>query len=387
MSKFDNVINRRGTKSCKWDDEADNSLLPMWIADMDFKVPESVITDLKKRVDHGVFGYTVLSDDYKNAIKYWLKKRHGWEIKAEWVSYSPGIVPAINMIIKALTNPNDKVIIQGPVYYPFSESIKQNNRKIINNKLVLDDGKYRMNFDDLANKAADKNTKLLILCSPHNPVGRVWSEKELKKLGEICIKNDILVITDEIHSDLIYSGNEFTPFASISEDFLNNSITCISASKTFNLAGLQASGIIIKNKKIREQFVEKKIINSLMSPNIFGQEALISAYTKGEEWLEELLDYLESNLNYLNNFVEERLPEVNVIQPEGTYLVWMDFRKLNMNKDELEKFMLEEAKVWLDEGYIFGEEGIGFERMVIACPRKILKKGLTRIEKAINKIE
>lgn len=386
MSKFDfdNVIDRRNTKSAKW--SGDKDVFPMWVADMDFKAPEPVIKDIKKRVNHGVFGYTLLSDEYKNAIKDWLEKRHGWEINAEWVTYSPGVVPAINMLIKALTKPKDKVLIQGPVYYPFFEAIEQNNRKIVNNELILDNGKYRMDFDDLANKASDKDTKLLILCSPHNPVGRVWSEKELKKLGEICMENDVLVISDEIHSDLIYSGNEFTPFASISEKFSKNSITCVAPSKTFNLAGLQASGIIIENEDLRDKFLNTMESNGLSLPNIFGQEALISAYNKGEEWLEELLDYLESNLNYLNDFVEEKLPEIDVIQPEGTYLVWIDFRKLKMEADELEKFMLEEAKLWLDEGYIFGENGAGFERIVIACPREYLEEGLSRIEKAVKKI-
>lgn len=385
MIQFDEVINRKNTASKKWD-TGNNDLLPMWIADMDFKSPKVIIDDIKKRADHGVFGYTLLSQEFKDSIRIWLKKRHDWEIENDWITYSPGIVPAINMLIKALTEKHDKIIIQAPVYYPFFDAIKNNNRKLVNNELILEDGKYKIDFSDLEKKVLDNDTKLLILCSPHNPVGRVWSKEELKMLGKICIENNVLIISDEIHSDIIYKDYKHTPFASISDEFSRNSITCIAPNKTFNIAGLQTSGIIIENNELRSKFKNIMASNGLTSPNIFGQQALISAYNKCENWVEKLIDYLESNLEFLNNYIDKKIPELEVIQPEGTFLVWIDFNGLKMSNKELEQFMLNEAKLWLDEGYIFGKAGSGFERIVIACPREILKEGLKRIEESIKKL-
>lgn len=384
MNEFDQVIERRNTNSAKWDMKKE-SILPMWVADMDFMSPKSVIKAIKDRAEHGIFGYTFLSEEYLVSIKNWIAKRHGWNIKKDWILYSPGIVPAINMLVKGLTKPGDKIIVQTPVYYPFFDAIKNNNRIILENPLFLENGKYRIDFIDLEKKTSDKKVKILILCSPHNPVGRVWTKKELKKIGEICLKNNVLIISDEIHSDLIYSGFKHTPFASISEEFEKNSITCIAPSKTFNLAGLQTSGIIVRDENIRDKFKKVMISNGLMSPNIFGQVALEAAYNNGEDWLQELIEYLESNLEFLNSFIKSRIPEISVIQPEGTYLVWLDCRKLNMEAKKMEEFMLNEAKVWFDEGYIFGKQGEGFERIVIACPKEILREGLERLESSIKK--
>ncbi|WP_461204802.1 MalY/PatB family protein [Clostridium sp. DL1XJH146] len=382
---FDKITNRHNTNSAKWD-LGEKDLLPMWVADMDFETPEPVKNALIKIAEHGIYGYSFCTDKYYSSIINWQKKRNNWDIKKDWIVYSPGIVPAVNMLLRSLTQPGDKVIVQTPVYYPFFKAIKNNGCTLINNPLKFEEGKYSMDFVDLEKKVKDPRVKLLILCSPHNPVGRVWTKEELTSLGKICIENDVLILSDEIHSDLIFKGNTHTSFASISEDFSQNSITCIAPSKTFNLAGLQVSSVIIPNHKIRSRFTNVLESDNLNGPNIFAITALETAYSTGEEWLESLLEYIEENLKFLMEFVKEKLPLVDVIKPEGTYLIWMDFRKLTNDKDELEKLMLEKGKIWLDEGYIFGEEGACFERINIACPRSTLEDALQRIEKAVKNL-
>jgi cystathionine beta-lyase len=382
---FDKVIHRQNTNSYKWD-QGEKDVLPMWVADMDFEVPLPVKEAIVKKAEHGIYGYSLPQDSYFEAIINWEKKRQGWTIKKDWISFSPGIVPGINMLVRTLAQPGDKVIVQTPVYYPFFGAIINNGCRIEKNSLTLENKKYSMDFEDLEQKAKDPRATLLILSSPHNPVGRVWTKEELTRLGNICQDNDVMVIADEIHSDLIYKGNKHTPFASICEKFEQNSITCIAPSKTFNMAGLQTSAIIIPDDKIRKLFSNILDSNSLKSQNIFGITALEAAYTHGEEWLEQLIVYLGENLDFLNGFIKEKLPMIDVIKPQGTYLVWLDFRKLGLNKTVLEDLMLKKAKIWLDEGYIFGEEGEGFERINIACPRSILEKGLQRIERAIKSL-
>ncbi len=388
---FDKIIKRNKTGSVKWDlvDAifGGENLLPMWVADMDFEAPRPVIDALIKRAEQGVYGYNACMPSYYNAMINWINKRHGWKTEKDWIIFTPGIVPALNMFVQTFTEPGDSIILQMPVYYPFMRSVKKNERHILNNPLVLDNDRYHMDFADLEEKAKDPRAKLLILCSPHNPVGRVWTEDELTQLGDICAKNDVLVISDEIHFDLMLNGNRHIPFASISNEFLMNSITCTAPSKTFNLAGLQTSNIIIANPDIRKKFNDTLERNGIHSPNVFGSVALEAAYQHGEEWLDQVIEYIEENLEFLKDFIKERLPQVKVIEPEATYLVWLDFKELGMDKKALKKFILQKAKVAVDDGYIFGSaEGDGFQRINIACPRATLEDGLKRIEKAVREL-
>lgn len=388
---FDEVIERKESFSIKWDGLEErfgtNDLIPMWVADMDFKSPKPVIDAIKSRVDHGIFGYTFRPLSYFESINNWLKKRHEWEILKEWIAYSPGVLPGISFIIQSLTLPGDKIIIQPPVYYPFFEIIKNSGRYIVENYLRLYNGKYCMDFDDLIKKVQDSKTKILILCNPHNPVGRVWTEEELLKLGEICINNNILIISDEIHSDIILNRNKHIPFTKISKKFSLNSITCISPSKTFNLAGLQTAAMIIPNNHYMSIYNNVMEMNRIKKNNIFGMVALIAAYNYGEEWLDQLLDYLQGNLNFLIKFINKNIPNIGVIKPEGTYLVWLDCRKLFKNFEDLDSFFIDKAKIALDSGYWFGSPGRGFMRINIACPRHLLEKGLENIKVAVKNIK
>lgn len=390
-SVFDEVIDRSSTGSVKWDPFylkklfGKEDLLPLWVADMDFRAPQPVIDALVDRVKHGIFGYT--GPDYvkyTNSVINWFKRRHNWIIDKDWLVFSPGIVQACTYAIQRFSQPGDKVIIQEPVYYPFTSIIKNNGRIAVSNQLELNNGYYQMNYEDLEKKAKDSRTKIIILCSPHNPVGRVWTEDELIKLGNICLKNDILIISDEIHCDLVFTKYKHTVFSSISEEFAHHSITCTAGSKTFNLAGLQHSNVIIQNKVLRDTFKVQMENNALTIPNSFGALALQVAYDKGEGWLESLIKILERNLSFLKEFINKRLPEIRVIEPEGTYLVWLDFRKFGIPHKELEKKMVDEAKLALDSGYKFGAGGEGFERINLACPLSILKESLERIDKVFT---
>ena len=391
MSIFDEVIDRSNTGSIKWDPFylkeifGKEDLLPLWVADMDFRAPQPVIDALVERAKHGIFGYTGPDPlKYNNSVINWFKRRHDWILHKDWLVFSPGIVQACTYLIQRFTNPGDKVIIQEPVYYPFMSIIKNNGRRIVSNQLKRENTYYRMNFEDLEEKAKDPRTKALILCSPHNPVGRVWTKKELTRVGEICLENDVLVISDEIHCDLIYPKYKHVVFASISEEFAEHSVTCTAGSKTFNLAGFQHSNVIIPNKKLRETFKVQMEANALTIPNAFGALALQVAYDEGEEWLDSLILVLDRNLAFLKSYVSNNLPEISVIEPEGTYLVWLDFRAYGFNYEELEKKILEETKLALDAGSKFGKGGEGFERINIACPLSILKECLDRIAQVFN---
>ncbi|WP_373899545.1 MalY/PatB family protein [Haloimpatiens sp. FM7315] len=389
LYNFDENVQRENTACAKWDMlntlYGRDDLISMWVADMDFKVAPPIINAIKTRLSHEIFGYSFAKDSYYDSVINWMKKRHNWEIKKEWIKFTPGVVPAINYIVQAFTNPGDEIMIQSPVYYPFSNAIRNNGRSIVDNPLIYKNNTYVMDYEDLEKKIT-KRTKLLILCNPHNPVGRVWSKDELKKLGEICLKHNVLVVSDEIHFDLIYKGNKHTVFSSISEEFSQNSIVCTAPSKTFNIAGLQISNIIIANKLLREKFEIQLENNSISSPNIFAPIALEAAYTEGEPWLLELLDYLQENLEYLMDFFEKRIPKLKVIKPEGTYLIWIDCSNLNMTGEELREFFINKCKLALDDGFIFGKAGDSFERINIACPRALLKKALEGIEKAVNNL-
>ncbi|THE14166.1 pyridoxal phosphate-dependent aminotransferase [Bacillus timonensis] len=385
---FDESINRLQTNSVKWDEVenlfGDKEILPMWVADMDFKSPQPVIDALKERADHGIYGYTTRPDSYYEATVGWMQRRHNWTIEKDWIIFTPGVVPALGIIVQNFTNPGDKIIIQQPVYYPFMSVIEKNGREIVNNPLRLENGRYYMDFEDLEKKI-DPSVKMIILSNPHNPVGRVWAKDELTRLGEICLKHNILVVSDEIHFDLVYEGNVHTPFASISEEFAGHSITCTAPSKTFNLAGLQTSNMIIPNQDLRERFTKALEDRFIGMTNTFGVTALIAAYEKGEEWLDQLLVYLKGNLDFLNEYIKSNIPEVKVIEPDATYLVWLDCRELGMDAKKLEEVIQKQGKVAFDEGYIFGKEGEGFTRINIACPRALLEEGLKRFSQVLKK--
>jgi cysteine-S-conjugate beta-lyase len=386
---FDQEINRQNTASEKWDG-LDNRFgmkdaLPMWIADMDFKVPEVVNKAIIQRAEHGIYGYTFRPESYFEAIVDWLKKRHHWSIEKEWIAHSPGVIPALALVVRAFTQPGDKIIIQSPVYHHFSNVIKAHDRVVLNNPLQSKDGHYTMDFADLEAKI-DPTVKMLILCSPHNPVGRVWTRDELRKLGEICLKHNLLVVSDEIHFDIVYKNSVHTPFASISQAFADKSITCISPSKTFNLMGLQTSSLIIPNRELREMYNQEIDRLAIGSPNLFGMVALESAYRYGEEWLDGLINYLEENLDFMLAYIQQNIPQIKVVKPEGTYMVWLDCRELGLKKEDLDDFMLNKARIALNEGYIFGQEGEGFMRMNIACPRSTLEKAMHQLKQAINSL-
>jgi cystathionine beta-lyase len=397
---FDVEVDRRNSNSVKWEFMqsgkdlltfehtqrffGDDRILPMWVADMDFKCPQPVVDALTARAQHGIYGYSAPTQEFYRSVVQWMQRRHGWEISPEWICITPGVVPALNMLVRAFVSYGDRVLIQPPVYYPFYGAIENNNAELALNPLVYRDGRYRMDFKCLEVSCSDPKVKLAILCNPHNPVGRVWTREELTQFGEICIDNNVLVVSDEIHGDLIYKGHTFTPFANVSEVFARNSATCTSPSKTFNLAGLQTSCIVIPNHDLRSRFERILQSNGLFGIGTFGVVALQAAYDHGEEWLVQLLEYIEGNLDYLEQYVAEHIPQLTVVRPEGTYLVWLDCRRLQLGKWELKRFMLEEARVYLDEGFIFGPEGEGFERINIACPRAVLVEALDRIRQAVG---
>ncbi|MHA1515834.1 MAG: MalY/PatB family protein [Candidatus Heimdallarchaeaceae archaeon] len=389
---FDQVIDRTKTHSVKWDKDlleeffGSADLLPLWVADMDFLCPQPVIDAVEKKAEEGIYGYSWhKTPEYFDSIIGWMRRRHNWEVEKDWIVFSPGVVPAIDVIIRTFSNPGDKIIVQSPVYYPFFSAITNNGRQLLNNQLKLDNKKYVIDFEDFEEKAKDPLTKLFIFCSPHNPVGRVWSKEELEKLGDICLENDVLVISDEIHHDLILKGNKHVVFSTIKEEFIDISIICTAPSKTFNIAGLQNSNIIIPNKKLRELFTHGIVgQNGQMIPNAFSIVATIAAYSEGDEWLDQVMEYVEKNFHFLKAYLEEFLPDIEMIKPEGTYLAWLDFSKLGLTDEERREFLLNKAKVALDGGTMFGDGGEGFERINVACPRTILEECMNWIYKALK---
>jgi cystathionine beta-lyase len=357
--------------------------LPMWVADMDFASPPEVIEALRRRVEHGVFGYTVMTDSYREALVGWLARRHRWTIEPGWISHAPGVVPALAMLIEAYTEPGDKVLIQPPVYYPFERVIRQNGRQVVYNPLRERNGRYEMDFDDLDVKL-DGSVKLMILCSPHNPVGRVWTADELRRLGTLCRERGVFVIADEIHGDLVYSGHVHTPFASLDPAFAQCSATCVAPSKTFNLPGLHTAMVVIPDARRRhayEQVLQRWSVGSL---NPFGMVAAEAAYRHGDAWLDALLAYLAGNLDMMQQVLYERIPELRMVRPEGTYLVWLDCRGLGLPDKELEAFFLHKARVAFNPGRIFGPGGEGFMRVNIGMPRALVEEALDRIERAVS---
>ncbi len=390
---FDQVINRYGTDCIKYDFKKRRGMpedvLPLWVADMDFQAPQEVIDTLVKKSQHGIYGYSESGDAYFESFANWYKEYFNWEVKRPWLVKTPGVVYAVTQAIHAFTEVGDGVMIQEPVYYPFKESVEVNNRKIVINELIYDQNEYKIDFEAFEKQIVEERVKLFILCSPHNPVGRVWTKEELIRMGDICLANDVLVVADEIHADFTYNGYEHYVFAKLKEEYAPITITCTAPSKTFNLAGLHISNVVISSGKRRKRYREAIERSGFSQLSIMGLVACEAAYSYGHEWLKQLKIYLEANLDYFINRLESEIPGAKVVKPEGTYLVWVDIsgvEKLKgMTPKELDSFMVDEAKLWLDGGTMFGAGGEGFQRFNIACPRSILVQALDQLVNAINK--
>ena len=380
---FDEMIPRRDTNSVKWDSAADAEVLPMWVADMDFRTAPAITEALRQRVEHGIFGYTRVPDAYYEAVVNWFARRHGWQMQQEWILYTISVVPALSATIKALTEPGDKVLMQTPVYNCFFSAIRNNGCEIADNRLIYENNTYRIDFEDLERKASDDKVKLMLLCNPHNPAGRVWTREELTRIGEICLRHGVTVVSDEIHCEFAYPGHAYTPFASISDDFLYSSVTCVSPSKAFNIAGLQIANIVCADEAVRQRINEVINLYEINNVNPFGVIATIAAYNEGESWLLQLLDYLRGNYECMRDYCARHLPDFPIAELEGTYLAWMDCRKFRLPSRELEERLLQEAKLWLNAGTMYGDAGEGFMRWNLACPRARMLEGLERFRKFV----
>ncbi len=386
---FNEKIDRSNNHAAKWEEMGNkfisNDLWPMWIADMDLKTAPVIIDAMREKLEQGIFGYVYRPASYYQSAADWLERRFGYKIDAKTLINSPGVVPTLSILVRLMTKADEKVLIQSPVYYPFSSVVKENNRELVVNELVKDEnGYYTIDFEDFEKKVSDEKVTLFIMCSPHNPVGRVWKKEELQKMSELCLKYNVRVIADEIWRDIIMPGHKHIPAASLSKDIENNTITCFSPTKTFNIAGLQASFATLPREEEWKMLDEELGRLDVKRNSPFSLVGFEAAYTKGEEWLEELLIHIDGNMDYVIEFVKERIPEVKVRKPEGTYLMWLDFSALGMTKEELSMFMQKEARIALDDGFWFGENGAGFERMNVACPRYMVEEGMTRIEKAVK---
>jgi cysteine-S-conjugate beta-lyase len=386
---FDQQIDRTGTGSIKWASPSyvpENTKvrpLPMWVADMDFRAPEAVIEALKQAVDHGIFGYDKPTASFFNSVIEWQRLRHNWTLRPEWIVPTVGVVPSLSLILQTFSKPGDSVIMQMPVYTPFHAGARMSGRHVIGAPLELDGQRYA--FDpDRFRKAIASDTKLFILCNPHNPVGKVWSEQELRTMGEICIERDVLMISDEIHEDFVLNPEmRHIPFASLGAEFAANSITCTAPSKTFNLAGLRLSHLFIPNPRVRQE-LQRALDRSAVHPNTFGYVACEAAYRHGAPWLDALLDYIRANHAYLARTLQNEIPEISPAPPDSLYLAWLDCRRLEMGAQELNDFMLRDAGLRLNAGHEFGPEGAGFMRMNLACPRALLEKALSQLKKAVD---
>ncbi len=384
---FDTVIDRNNTNSVKWDfcDKffGTKDVLPLWVADMDFQSPRPVIDAVRRVAEHGIFGYTGIPQSYYDAAIGWMKRRHNWDIQQNWFVFTPGVVTAINMLVRAFAQPGDGIVLQTPVYYPFFSCVKNNDCRVVDNPLRLENGQYVMDLGDLEKKIDDR-TKMIILCSPHNPVGRVWTKKELTELGALCLRRNLLIITDEIHEDIVYPGSTHTAFASIDPKFADRTITCTSASKTFNLAGLHISNIIVPGPDLMRRFQQTLMRCAVHSADPFGVAATEAAYRHGEDWLGQLLDYLKDNLSFMTQYIEKKMPQIGLIQPQGTYLAWLDCRYIGIPQTELKDCIIYKAKLGIEEGVPFGAAEPGYFRLNFACPRSILKEALERLEKVVT---
>ena len=386
MYNFDKIVNRRQTNSIKYDREKaqDTRIIPMWVADMDFETLPEVKQVLIKRAEHGIFGYAAPTDSYYQSVIHWLGTRHDFHVEKDWIIPTPGIVTALKLAVRAYTKPSDNVMIMKPVYYPFDASIQLNGRTVIECPLSFNGKQYICDFDVFEQQIVQNNVKMFILCHPHNPIGRVWSRNELYQIGMICKKHHVLVIVDEIHEDFVYGDHVHIPFYNVDESYKEFSVILTAPSKTFNLAGLQTSNIIIADEKLRKAYQETMNRYGVNEPNFLGIIACMTAYNECELWVDEMLEYVYDNFTYFDEFLKENLPHIHLVKPEGLYLCWVDFRECGLNKDELEKTMLEKAGLWLDEGYIFGTGGEGFERFNLAIPRSVLEDACQRLLKAFG---
>ncbi len=385
---FDEIVDRRNTDCLKYDFAAERGkpadVLPLWVADMDFRTAPGIIERAVADAALGIYGYTESKDAYFQAVAAWYREYFGWNVERSWLVKTPGVVFAIGIAIQAFTERGDGVMIQQPVYYPFSEVIRDSGRTLVNNELVLRDGHYEIDFEDFERRIEEEKVKLFVLCSPHNPVGRVWTAEELRRMGEICLRHGVKVVSDEIHSDFVYEGRRHHVFPTVDPAFQDACIVCTAPSKTFNLAGLQVSNIFIPNAGLRRAFRRQMSAVGYSQVNMIGLHACQAAYETGREWLEELKVYLKGNLDYVRAYLAEHLPQIKLIEPEGTYLIWLDFCALGLPEEKLEHLIVHEAKLWLDSGAIFGSAGEGFERVNIACPRAVLKEALNRLYRAVN---
>jgi cysteine-S-conjugate beta-lyase len=389
MWNFDEIVNREGTNCIKYDLREDTfgikNIIPMWVADMDFKTPDFIINALQERIYHPIYGYTFRPPEYYLSIMQWHERRHNWKIEREWICFSPGVVPALNICTLAFTQPGDSIIVQPPVYFPFFSAVESHGRKLIYNPLIQNKEGWTMDFDSLEN-SIDTRTRMIIISNQHNPVGRAWSQRELTRLAEICSKNKILILSDEIHCDLVLPGFNHTPVASLSPEIAENTVTCLAPSKTFNLAGLSTSSVVISNPILRKSF--SRTIDNLHigNGNIFGAIASIAAYSHGNEWLDALLNYIDSNIDYADHYFRKMIPEIIPLKPEATYMIWLDCRKFGMTGKELRDFFIKNAAVGMNEGATFGPGGEGYMRMNIATSRQTVMKAMEQIERAVSTI-
>lgn len=383
---FDKIYDRRNTNSLKYDCAVQRGkpadILPLWVADMDFRAPDEVICALKDKAEHGIFGYSEPDEKYFRTLRRWFEVRHGWETRPENFVLTCGVVFSICALLRTVTKTGDAVLICQPVYYPFAESVTDNGRKLVVSELINDDGFYRVDWDDFEKKIAEEQVKAFILCNPHNPVGRVWTQEELRKMGDICLKYGVFVISDEIHSDFIYGQNRHIVFPAADKRFEKTCAVCTAPTKTFNVAGLHIANTYIADTAVRRAFVRELDAMGYSQPNVMGLVACQAAYSFGAEWLEELKDYLVGNIAFVREYVANNLPNVRMIEPQGTYLVWLDCRGTGLGDDELKRLIQYRAKVWLDDGFIFGAGGSGFERINVACPRAILQEAMERLAAA-----
>jgi cysteine-S-conjugate beta-lyase len=383
---FNKSIPRENTECVKYDLRKEifgkEDVIPMWVADMDFETPDFISKALAERISNPIYGYTFMSETYYNTVINWVKTRHSWDIQKDWISFTPGVVPGVNFAIHAFTEEGDGIIIQPPVYFPFANSIKENNRKILENQLILKEGQYYIDFEDLEKKA--KEAKMILLSSPHNPVGRCWSREELKTMAEICVRNNVIIISDEIHNDLIIPGYKHIPTALLSEEIAEMTVTFIAPSKTFNMAGLSTSSAIIQNQNLREKFTNFLNKIHVSHGNLFGYVATIAAYENGAHWVDQLMEYVKGNFDYLASSIKSELPELDVVELEATYLAWIDFRKTGLSDKEIRRKLIFEANLGLSPGAAFSPGGQGFQRMNLAAPRKTIETACNNLKKVFG---
>lgn len=385
---FDKVVDRTGTSCLKYDfgmkRKGRDDLLPLWVADMDFQLPEEILADFRARIDHGIFGYTDPDQEYYDALDHWFFTRHGYHVEPETVTVGCGVVYGLATGVKAFTKEGDAILIQQPVYYPFREVIEDNGRVFINNQLHYENGRYTVDFEDFERKIVENQVKVFLLCNPHNPVGRVWTKEELERMGDICLRHHVIIMDDEIHCDFVYPGYHFTSFMTLDEKYQENLVLYTSPSKTFNVAGFQPANIIIPNPELRAAYRKANAAAGYSQGSVMGQVTVKSVYTKGAQWVDELLEYLTGNMEYMRAFVKEKFPKAYFVESEGTYLTWVDFSGYGFTDEELEYLMVEEAKLWLDCGKVFGPETAQFERFNIACPRATVVKAMEQLKAALD---